>query len=76
MRMKKTNKQPRQSRQAIHTNIPATTYDILMQLGDGLLNDGIVKAVDLAMRKQYTVQAELHKIASHILSNYTVPENS
>lgn len=74
MRKKKTNEYPRQSRQVIHTNIPATTYDILIQLGDGLLNDGIVKAVDLAMRKQYTVQEELHKIASHILSNYNIPD--
>ena len=49
MRKKKTNEHPRQSRQAIHTNFPAMTYDILIQLGDGLLNDGIVKAVDLAL---------------------------
>lgn len=73
VRRKKVNERPRQS---IHTTIPTKTYDILMELGSGLLNDGIVKAVDLAIRKQYTVHEELQKIASHILNSYSIPDSS
>ena len=55
-------------KRAIHTTIPANTYNMLLVLGSGILNDGIEKAVDLALKKQYTVHEELQKIASHILN--------
>jgi hypothetical protein len=73
MRMNKVIERPKHT---IHTTIPTKTYNILIELGDGLLNDGIEKAVDLAMRKQYTVHEELQKIASHILNNYSLPDSS
>jgi hypothetical protein len=66
----------RSNKKEIHTTIPTNTYIMLMKLGSGILNDGIEKAVDLALKKQYTVQEELQKIASHILNVYSLPPSA
>jgi|GEM_PF-2065256 len=63
----------RSQKREIHTTIPTNTYDMLLELGSGILNDGIEKAVDLALKKQYTVHEELQKIAAHILNFNSVP---
>jgi hypothetical protein len=66
----------RSQKREIHTTIPTNTYNILLELGSGILNDGIEKAVDIALKKQYTVQEELQKIASHILNVPSLPASS
>jgi len=63
----------RNQKKDIHTTIPTNTYNMLMVLGSGILNDGIEKAVDLALNKQYTVHEELQKIATHILNVNSLP---
>jgi len=66
----------RSQKKEIHTTIPKNTYNMLMVLGSGILNDGIEKAVELALKKQYTVHEELQKIASHILNVYSLPSST
>lgn len=52
----------------IHTTLFPTTIAKLERYGNGTLNVGIEKVLEIAESKQYNVKSELVKIAEHILS--------
>ena len=52
----------------IHTTISKDVRNKLLRFGNGQINEGIEKAVQIAESKQYNTRSELEKIAEHILS--------
>lgn len=53
----------------VHTTLKPETYDKLKnKYGEGTINDGIEKVVEIAENKQYNVKSELLKIANNILA--------
>lgn len=53
----------------VHTTVKPETYEKLKtKYGQGAINDGIEKVVEIAENKQYDVKSELLKIANKILA--------
>jgi len=52
----------------IHTTVSEDTYKKLKnKYGNGVLKEGIEKAVEIAENKQYTIKEELQRIADRVL---------
>lgn len=67
MKRKKPSKVDPSKKVSIHTIIEGNVYNKILEAGNGRLNDGIVKILDIAESKQYDVKSELKRIAEKIL---------
>jgi hypothetical protein len=57
----------RQRKRAIHTTLKPSDINKLEEYGDGRLNTGIEKVLEIAESKQFNVKEQLIKIASQIM---------
>lgn len=57
----------RPRKRAIHTTLKPSDITKLEEYGEGKLNIGIEKALEIAESKQYNVKEQLIKIASQIM---------
>jgi hypothetical protein len=57
----------RQRKRAIHTTLKPSDINKLEEYGDGRLNTGIEKVLQIAESKQINVKEQLIKIASQII---------
>lgn len=55
-------------KRTIHTTISREAYDKLVRMGEGQINTGIMKALQIAESKQHDTREALTKIADRILS--------
>ena len=66
----------RQRKRAIHTTLKPSDINKLEEYGDGRLNTGIEKVLQIAESKQFNVKEQLIKIASQIMVDEKISDFS
>jgi len=64
----------RQRKRAIHTTLKPSDINKLEEYGDGRLNTGIEKVLQIAESKQINVKEQLIKIASQIIDDEKISD--
>lgn len=59
-----------QERVHIHTVVDRSTYRKLQMYGNGTLNDGIQKCIEIAEGKEMNVKIILEQIAQKVINEY------